>query len=407
MMRSRSARLTLCALAWIALGAAAVYVTHAQSEIDQRRAALRAFELSARDATDALQDVQAGQHAYVSAGQDAREWMTKVAAYLRTATGAIDTLRATALSPASKPSLQDASTATTAVAAIDRRVRGQIGQGDFRQAAEIVYSESEDTASSAVADLESAISTERQAAESVEAGQRGAQIYSLAGVAAIAALVIGFLGMYSSDATPEVMPSGGQETSPGFSTAHPGLALDGAFDESFAERPFSAALSTQLLTRVSGLCTDFGRARSADDLRPLLQQSADLMRARGIIVWLGDGVGGDLRPVLAHGYNDSTLARLSNVSRHADNAAAAAYRTGDVQIVKSRDGAALGAIVAPLLSTDGCIGALTAELRDHGEEGSDDTRALAVIMASQLAGALAEAAAAAATSAAHPSAAAG
>ena len=76
MMRSRTARLSLCALAWIALGAASAYTLHTQSQIAERRAAFRAFEISARDAADALQDVQAGQHAYVAAGQDAREWMT-------------------------------------------------------------------------------------------------------------------------------------------------------------------------------------------------------------------------------------------------------------------------------------------------------------------------------------------
>jgi len=118
-----------------------------------------------------------------------------------------------------------------------------------------------------------------------------------------------------------------------------------------------------------------------------------LMGARGVIVWLGDTAGSDLRPVLAHGYSDSTLARLASVPRHADNAAATAYRTGEVQIVASRAGGSLGAIVAPLLSADGCIGALTAEIRERGDESTSGTRALAIIVASQLASALAAAAA--------------
>ena len=46
---------------------------------------------------------------------------------------------------------------------------------------------------------------------------------------------------------------------------------------------------------------------------------------------------------------------------------------------------------APLLSADGCIGALTAEIREQGEE-SETTRALSLILASQLAGVLASAA---------------
>jgi hypothetical protein len=95
--------------------------------------------------------------------------------------------------------------------------------------------------------------------------------------------------------------------------------------------------------------------------------------------------------VLAHGYSDGTLARIPTVARAADNAAAAAYRTATLQIVRSRPHASQGAVIAPLVGPDGCIGALTAEIRD-GQEASDATRALAQIFASHLAGVLASAA---------------
>ena len=54
---------------------------------------------------------------------------------------------------------------------------------------------------------------------------------------------------------------------------------------------------------------------------------------------------------------------MSRILRSADNAAAAAYRTGQLQIVLARPGESNGAVVAPLLSADGCIGALSAEIR--------------------------------------------
>jgi GAF domain-containing protein len=44
-------------------------------------------------------------------------------------------------------------------------------------------------------------------------------------------------------------------------------------------------------------------------------------------------------------------------------------------------------VVAPILAADGCIGALSAEIRDGGET-SDSVQALAVIFAAQLAGVL-------------------
>jgi GAF domain-containing protein len=128
------------------------------------------------------------------------------------------------------------------------------------------------------------------------------------------------------------------------------------------------------------------------DLQGLLARLAGMLDASGIVVWLG-GVGGpELRPVLAHGYPDHILTRMPNVPRSADNAAAAAYRTGKLQIVLRRPGASNGAIVAPLLGPKGCIGALSAEILGGGET-TDGVQALAALVAAQLASLLAESAA--------------
>jgi hypothetical protein len=66
-----------------------------------------------------------------------------------------------------------------------------------------------------------------------------------------------------------------------------------------------------------------------------------------------------------------------------------------LQIVLARPGAASGAVVAPILAADGCIGALSAEIRG-GAETSELVQTFATIFASHLAGILAAAPAAAA-----------
>jgi hypothetical protein len=104
-------------------------------------------------------------------------------------------------------------------------------------------------------------------------------------------------------------------------------------------------------------------------------------------VWMGTPTGADLRPVLAHGYSSQMIARIPPVPRTGDNAAAAAYRSGTLQIVLSRPGGASGAIVAPILSAEGCVGALSAEIRSGGET-SESVQALASIFAAHLAGVL-------------------
>jgi GAF domain-containing protein len=54
-----------------------------------------------------------------------------------------------------------------------------------------------------------------------------------------------------------------------------------------------------------------------------------------------------------------------------------------VQAVAS-DAEGAGALVAPIVTAEGCVGVLAAELRD-GRERRDDVRALASIFAAQLA----------------------
>ena len=157
-----------------------------------------------------------------------------------------------------------------------------------------------------------------------------------------------------------------------------------------AASPTAAAVT---LKAAADLATDFGRLRDASDLPQLLGRAADMMDASGIIVWLGNTTGADLQPVLAHGYSPQMLARIPPVPHSGNNAAAAAYRSSTLQIVMSRPGSASGAVVAPLLAPDGCIGALSAEIRGGGET-SDSVQALAAIFASHLAGLLAAAPAA-------------
>jgi hypothetical protein len=136
------------------------------------------------------------------------------------------------------------------------------------------------------------------------------------------------------------------------------------------------------LKAAADLATDFGRVQDMKDLTQLIARAAVLTDASGVVVWLGTGQGGDLRPVLTHGYSPQVVSRLGLVPRSASNAAAAAYRTGTLQVVPSQPFSS-GAIVAPILGPGGCIGALSAEFR--GAETSESVQAFAAIVAAHLA----------------------
>jgi hypothetical protein len=137
------------------------------------------------------------------------------------------------------------------------------------------------------------------------------------------------------------------------------------------------------LSATARLCAELARVGDASDLPPLLERAALVLGASGIIVWVADRSGASLFPLLAHGYPPQVLARMGSIARDADNAAAAAYRQSDLRTVPAQ-GTLPGALVAPIVTPQGCVGVLAAEMR-NGAERDDTARAVAAILAAQLA----------------------
>jgi hypothetical protein len=137
------------------------------------------------------------------------------------------------------------------------------------------------------------------------------------------------------------------------------------------------------LLAAAHLCTELGCICETREAAPLLQGAARILDAVGLIVWVWDPQGAELRPVLTHGYPDQVLAQLPRVRRDTDNATAAAFRSAQTCIVNGKPRAS-GAVVVPLMTQSGCVGALAVEL-PHGSEQRESVRALATIFAAQLA----------------------
>jgi hypothetical protein len=115
----------------------------------------------------------------------------------------------------------------------------------------------------------------------------------------------------------------------------------------------------------------------------LLARAADILDAVGIIIWMPCGPASALRPALAHGYAPVAITRMGNIATDADNATALAFRSQTTEVVAA-DGEAGGAVVAPLVTADGCSGVLAAELRG-GVTPTGHVRAVATIIAAQMA----------------------
>jgi hypothetical protein len=412
-MRSRAARLTLCAVAWMVSAAAAFFLVQTEQQISQRREAFRAFDQHAREAADALADMRAAQHAYVAAGQGVAFWMPKVAALLGDVARDVDRLRASAASAEAGGSLMEAAANVTEFGNVDRRAREYLQSGQTLMAGDVVFTEGGETAALAARQVESARLAERRTLDASEAALRREQATVLGAAAGLGLLVMAILAFarprQPRDKSPASPATAGTEASldPAGDLAlrvvaqapvvahSPTVAQGSAAGQSAtaaqsAKAPAAARAggevprgSVPVLKAAADLCTAFSRVKDAAELHRLLARAADIMDASGLVVWVGDAAGADLRPVLAHGYPDQVFARLPTVPRSANNAAAAAYRTGELQVVLKRPGSN-GAVVAPLLSPEGCVGALSAEIL-NGSETANSVQALAAIFAAQLA----------------------
>ena len=134
------------------------------------------------------------------------------------------------------------------------------------------------------------------------------------------------------------------------------------------------------LAAAATVCTDLSRITTTSALPGLLGRAAGALDASGLILWISAGE--QLFPVMAHGYSQEMLARMGPIARDAENAAANAWRSGQLTVVPAATTGGQGAIVTPLFGLHSCIGVLSAELR-QGEE-NPEVQAVAAIIAAQL-----------------------
>lgn len=131
------------------------------------------------------------------------------------------------------------------------------------------------------------------------------------------------------------------------------------------------------------LCTEFARVDRADDVPRLLREVARMMDASGLIVWVWDAAGQELRPAMTHGYSSRVVAQLPGVCRDDDNATAAAFRSGQPCAINGGDQSS-AALVLPLMAPGGSAGVLAIELR-QGRRLTKPVRAVATIFAALMA----------------------
>jgi hypothetical protein len=382
-MRSRGVRLIFCVLALAATGGAVAFISFSEQQIDRSRGTERAFSTAVRDLISGISDLRMSQAAYVATGQDVAFWAPKAADAAQSVSESVTWLRSSATTDAARTALDAASVKAGEFTAIDRRARDSLEQGMPVMAGDIVLSDGGEIEMSLLRHIETARAAQQNAARLAESMGRTREALAAAGAAAIALLTIVLLTprTQAASAVGQAAPSAETPAPAADEAARQGSAAQNVL---FYTNVRSVGAS---LRAVSKLCTDFGRVSDVDELKSLLGQAADLMDANRLIVWVSTPDGSELQPALAHGSTQEMLAGLPTLRRSSDNAAAAAFRSGKLQIVLAHEGSASGAIVAPMLSSRGCVGVMSAETQ-RGAETSESLQAMAAIFAAQLAGIL-------------------
>jgi transcriptional regulator with XRE-family HTH domain len=177
---------------------------------------------------------------------------------------------------------------------------------------------------------------------------------------------------------------GAVASEPAVPPAHPAPTVSSAEPVADPVQPASVdPVAVDLnLSAVAHVCTRLACTSDENELRDVVGDTARMLNAVGLIVWVWNPQASALLMGPSHGYDDETLAQLSLVRVNADNAIAAAFRAVDTRVVESTDHAT-GAVVVPLLTPCGCAGVLAVELA-AGREQHPSVLAVATIIAAQL-----------------------
>jgi GAF domain len=369
-MNSRLIR-TVIVVIGIAIGLTASYfLKNLDGDINGHRSSADVVRAQAAVLSATIADVRAGQFAYVARGQSEAFWMSRVESVMPALQKQGAEFAASLVSPAARSAFEPATAALENLRALDARVREFVKSGSSLLAADMIFSDGLESTVTASAQVAAALNEELQHRHASMAALRNQQMAVLGGGAGmVLLLMIGLAALGSVT---------GQSTEPEVAAV---LTPEPVRFE--APLPKARPAVTPKLLTTAQLCGELARVAEGRQLPNLLERAAKVLDASGIIVWIAEPSRQTLVPALAHGYEPRAVARMGRIHRDANNAAAAAYRSAEVRTVAG-DGATSGAVIVPLMTSDGCVGVLSAEMR-AGCEKDESSQALATIFAAQLA----------------------
>jgi len=391
-MKSAALRWTIFCLFVAALVAAAAVFWTTESELRSASSSADNFRERSNSLTRSVMELRTAQQAYVAAGQGDELWASKVASQIGSVREGLTALRARASSSQAQADVDDAIATLADFERMDTRAREYARSRQLLLASDLIFSDGLEKTAGLLEALGRAEDAETMRAAAIVREARRREL-ALAGGIAAAALALGLIlaPPPRTDIAPAAV-SDGPLRSTSDEEERNSLVLRDVRDPlppPPAETP-TALRETEPepwdpldLGRVASLCTELARVVDTRSLPVVLERTASVLDASGVVVWIADPDGRELNPIVTHGYPAQLVTRLGTIPREAQNATAAAFRTGLLQTVHA-DAVSSGAIAVPLLTPSGCVGVMAAEVR-HGGETQDAKLAAAAIVAAQLA----------------------
>ena len=370
-MNSRLIRI-LIVLIGIAIGLSAGYLfSNVDKDINSQRTAENALRDQAAALAATIADVRAGQMAYVARGQGEAFWMSHVESLTPILQKDAAEFGALLTSAEARSTFEGATGALENFRRLDGKIRQSVQSGSALFAADMIFSDGLESTATASTQLAAALTQELQHRGDGMSSAHNRQLAIAGGAAgAILLLMVGLVLLGETSAK-----SAEPETVAAVPVVEP-IRFE-------APLPKARAAVTPKLLTTAQLCRELSRVNDSGSLPHLLERAARVLDASGIIVWVAEPSRQRLVPALSHGYDDRTVMRMGSIHRDANNAAAAAYRLSEVRTVAG-DASNNGAFIIPLITSDGCVGVLSAEMK-AGCEKDESSQALATIFASQLA----------------------
>jgi hypothetical protein len=372
----RTGLTVLMTLACLVAVGAAVQDVRLDKSISQAQTTATAVDREIGALSVAVSDLRAAQTAYLAAGQEPDFWMRRVTDLANQIDAGLDRLRGIVGNPAAAAHVETAATAVADLMSADKRARTALQAEQRFVASDVIFVDAVAPTQMVSTELAAVRTATAEATGSVLGWQSTLRL-ALLPVSLVIVLISAFVAGRSSK-RPEAAPP----TIADMLRDLPPPVKNGTQPVK-ATPPPAPANPPVSLGDAAELCVDLARVMDARDMQTLLERTAKVLGASGLILWVVNQEGTSLLPVLTHGYSERVLMKLTALDVQADNVTSLSYRSVRPQTMLGSGPGTASAVAVPLVTAGGCNGVLAAEVYDARP--SSEFVALSRVIAAQFA----------------------